>query len=81
MGSAEEAGVKDAVEGRSAAAAVASTADVGGGSRSTKLLPTFTVTNTADSGTGSLRYEIGLANANAGANTIDFDNTVFNTAL
>ncbi len=44
------------------------------------LMSTFTVTNTADSGTGSLRYEIGLANSNAGANTIDFDCTVFNIA-
>jgi hypothetical protein len=46
-----------------------------------RLLSTFTVTNTADSGAGSLRHEIDLANWNAGANTIDFDSTVFNTAL
>ena len=45
-----------------------------------RLLSTFTVTDTADSGTGSLRDEIGLANAAAGANTIDFDPTVFATA-
>jgi len=44
-----------------------------------RLLSTFTVTNTADSGTGSLRYEIGLANSNAGANTIAFDATFFST--
>ena len=44
-----------------------------------RLMSTFTVTNTADSGAGSLRYEIGLANSTAGANTIDFDSTVFNT--
>ena len=44
-----------------------------------KLLSTFTVTNTADSGTGSLPYEIGLANANTGANTIDFAGTAFDT--
>ena len=45
-----------------------------------RLLSTFTVTNTADSGAGSLRYEIGLANSPAGANTIDFDPTVFASA-
>ncbi len=45
------------------------------------MMSAFTVTNTADSGAGSLRDEIGLANLNAGANTIDFDSTVFNTAL
>ncbi len=37
-----------------------------------QLLSTFTVSNTNDSGTGSLRYEIGLANAE-GTNTIDFN--------
>ena len=46
-----------------------------------RLMSTFTVTNTADSGAGSLRYEIGLANSNSGASTIDFDSTVFDTAL
>ena len=46
-----------------------------------RLMSTFTVTNIADSGAGSLRYEIGQANSNAGANTIDFDSTVFNSAL
>ena len=45
------------------------------------LLSTFTVTNTADSGTGSLRNEIGLANSTAGANVVDFSSTVFNTPL
>ena len=44
-----------------------------------RLMSTFTVTNTADSGAGSLRYEIDLANSSAGANTVDFDGTVFNT--
>ena len=44
-----------------------------------KLLSMFTVTNTADSSTGSLRCEIGQADSTAGANTIDFDSTVFNT--
>ena len=44
------------------------------------LLSTFTVTNTADSGIGSLRYELGLANSNAGANTINFDPTAFASA-
>jgi parallel beta-helix repeat protein len=46
-----------------------------------RLMSTFTVTDTADSGAGSLRYEIALANSNAGDNTIDFDSAVFNTAL
>src|SRR5580693_7968658 len=45
-----------------------------------RLMSTFTVTNTADSGAGSLRFEIGQANSSAGANTIDFDSMVFNTA-
>ncbi len=44
-----------------------------------RLLSTFIVTNTADSGAGSLRYEIGLANASTGANTIAFDSSVFST--
>ncbi len=43
-----------------------------------RLLSTFTVTNTADSGTGSLRYEIGQANSAGGANTIAFG-SLFNT--
>ena len=38
-----------------------------------RLMATFTVTNTADSGAGSLPSEIGLANSTAGANTVDFD--------
>ena len=42
-----------------------------------RLMSSFTVTNTFDSGEGSLAYEIDLANACAGANTIDFDSTVF----
>ena len=45
-----------------------------------RLLSTFTVTNIADSGPGSLRCEIGLANSAGGANTIDFDSAVFGTA-
>jgi len=44
------------------------------------LLSTFTVNSTADDGSaGTLRYEIGLANSNAGANTIAFDSTIFST--
>ncbi|MFI5461218.1 MAG: hypothetical protein ACHRXM_37915, partial [Isosphaerales bacterium] len=43
------------------------------------LLSLFTVTNTVDSGTGSLRYEIGLANSHVGSNTINFSSIVFNT--
>ena len=39
---------------------------------------TFIVTNTADSGVGSLRYEIGLANSAGGASTIAFG-SLFNT--
>jgi fibronectin-binding autotransporter adhesin len=39
-----------------------------------QLLSTFTVTNTLDDGSvGSLRYEIGLANAAGGTNTIAFN--------
>ncbi len=34
---------------------------------------TFTVTNTSDSGAGSLRQAITDANANAGADTVDFN--------
>ncbi len=44
------------------------------------LLSAYTVTNALDSGAGSLRDAIGLANANAGADTIDFDGTYFNQA-
>ena len=44
------------------------------------LLSTFTVTNTADSGKGSLPYEIGLANSTTGSNTIDFGGSVFSTS-
>src|SRR5258708_30360694 len=39
----------------------------------------FTVTNTADSGLGSLRQAILDANATAGANTINFDPSVTGT--
>ena len=42
------------------------------------LLSTFTVTNTADSGSGSLRYEINQADSAGGANTIAFS-SLFNT--
>jgi hypothetical protein len=38
-----------------------------------RLLATFTVTNSLDSGVGSLRSAIVAANAAAGASTIDFD--------
>lgn len=38
---------------------------------------TFTVLNTLDSGAGSLREAIGLANTTAGADTIVFDGAVF----
>ena len=45
-----------------------------------RLLSTFTVTSTADDGsTGTLRWEISRANATQGANTINFDPTVFAT--
>ena len=37
------------------------------------------MTNTADSGPGSLRCAIDLANSTSGANTIDFDSSVFST--
>ena len=44
-------------------------------------LSTFTVTNTLDDGsTGSLRWAIGQADATGGADTINFDGTVFSTA-
>ena len=42
------------------------------------MLSPFTVTNIADSGIGSLRYEIGQANSAGGTNTIEFNTT--NTA-
>src|SRR5437764_615666 len=46
----------------------------------TRLVPaTYTVTNTNDTGAGSLRDAVAQANANAGADTIDFDNT-FNSS-
>ena len=49
-----------------------------------RMLLSFTVLNTSDSGNGSLRYEIGLANAAGGTNTVDFNTnpalgTNFNT--
>ncbi len=44
------------------------------------LLSNYTVTNTNDSGAGSLRYEVGLANSDGKADTITFDSTVFATA-
>ncbi len=45
-----------------------------------RLLSTFTVTNTLDDGSiGSLRWAVGQADSTAGANVIDFDNTVFST--
>jgi hypothetical protein len=40
---------------------------------------TFTVTSTADSGAGSLREALGLANSNAGSDLISFDAVVFTT--
>jgi hypothetical protein len=44
------------------------------------LLSTFTVTSTGDDGSaGTLRYEIGVANAAGGNNTIVFSPTVFAT--
>ncbi len=46
-----------------------------------RLMSTFTVCNTADGGSGSLRYEIALANSTPGANTVDFDTAVFSSAL
>ena len=45
-----------------------------------RLLSTFTVTSTADGGSaGTLRWAINQANTTSGANTIDFDPTVFGT--
>jgi thiol-disulfide isomerase/thioredoxin len=45
------------------------------------LLSTFTVTNLIDDGSvGSLRWAVNEVNQTAGANTINFDSTVFNTA-
>jgi hypothetical protein len=45
-----------------------------------RLLATFTVTSTADDGsTGTLRWAITRANSSAGANTVDFDATVFSS--
>jgi len=42
---------------------------------------TYTVTNTSNAGAGSLRDAIGQANANPGADTIDFDTAgVFSTS-
>ena len=41
---------------------------------------TFTVTNTNDSGAGSLRAAVTQANANVQADTINFDPAVFNVA-
>jgi parallel beta-helix repeat protein/predicted outer membrane repeat protein len=43
------------------------------------LLSSYTVTNTNDSGSGSLRYEVGLANSDGNADSITFDPTVFAT--
>ncbi len=43
------------------------------------LLSTFNVTNTADSGVGSLRYEIGLATSDSTNDTVTFDPSVFST--
>jgi hypothetical protein len=43
-----------------------------------KLLAPFTVTSTLDNGSvGTLRWAVGQANAAGGAETIDFDSTVF----
>ena len=44
------------------------------------LLSTFTVNSTLDDGSvGTLRWAVGQANSTTGADTIDFDSTVFNT--
>ena len=48
--------------------------------RNEPLLSGFVVSNTNDSGPGSLRQEILDANAQSGANTITFDPTAFATA-
>lgn len=45
--------------------------------KGTSATPVFTVTTTADSGAGSLRDAITMANSNAGADTILFDTNVF----
>ena len=44
------------------------------------LLSAYTVLNTNDSGTGSLRDAVNQANTDGGANTITFDPTSFATA-
>ena len=45
-----------------------------------RLLTTFTVNSTLDDGSdGTLRWAVGQANSTGGADTIDFDSTVFNT--
>ncbi len=45
------------------------------------LLSTFTVTNLLDDGSvGSLRWAVNQVDQTAGANTINFDSSVFNTA-
>ena len=49
-------------------------------SATSALAATFTVTNTNDSGAGSLRDAITQANTNAQADTINFDPAVFNVA-
>ncbi len=43
------------------------------------LLSTFNVTNIADNGVGSLRYEIGLATSDSTNDTVTFDPTVFSS--
>ena len=44
------------------------------------LLSMFTVNSTLDNGSnGTLRWAVGQANSTVGADTIDFDSTVFNT--
>ena len=45
------------------------------------MLSTFTVTNTQDSGTGSLRDAIAQANAHSGADKIAFASAVTGTIL
>ncbi len=48
------------------------------GLESRQLLSTFTVSNTLDDGSvGSLRWAIGEANANVGADTVAFDSSFF----
>ena len=41
------------------------------------VLTTFVVTTTSDTGSGSLRWAVGLANSDPAADTIIFDSTVF----